>query len=93
MMNVLGTTYILGTGSRHLNPCFGEEGAGAEHEYNVEHGVDGILSHVPQCLGRRQIVTQPPDRVRAGRAATSNISPCAQKIHEEVATEFGSEHL
>ena len=34
---------IFGRRSRNFDPSLGEEGAGTQHEDNVQHGVDGIL--------------------------------------------------
>ena len=39
-------TYIFSTGAGYLDPCLGEEGAGAEHEDDVEDRVDGVFYDV-----------------------------------------------
>ena len=55
--------------------------------------MDGILGHVTQRLGRRQVVAEAARRVGAGRAAARHVRPHAQQVHEEVAAELGSHHL
>lgn len=71
LLELLG--HVLGAGARHLDPGLGEEGARAQHEDNVKHGVDGILRHVPKGLRRRQVVAQASDGVGTGWATASNI--------------------
>lgn len=44
-MRVETQAYIFGRGSRHLNPGLGEEGAGAEHEDNVDNSVDWVIQN------------------------------------------------
>lgn len=36
----------------------GEEGAGAEHENDVDDAMDGVFQHVRKRLGRRQVIAQ-----------------------------------
>ena len=84
---------VFGGGARHVDPSFGEEGARAQHETNVEDGVDWVFGDVAETLRRRQVVAQTADRVGAGRAASSNISPDAQQIDQKVASEFHGQHL
>ena len=66
-------TYILGTGSGDINPGLREECAGAQHEDNVEHSVNGVLCNVPQSFWGWQVVTKSTDGVRPSRTPTTNI--------------------
>lgn len=45
VMRARGHTYIFGRRSRDLNPGLGEEGTGAEHEHDVDDGVNGIIEN------------------------------------------------
>jgi len=44
LLQLLG--HIFSARARHVNPRLREEGAGAEHEDDVENGVDRVLDHV-----------------------------------------------
>ena len=72
----------------HLDPCLWEERTRAEHEDDVEHGVDRVLCHVAQSLRRRQVVAQPADWVGPGWTATPDVSPGSKQVYEEVSAEF-----
>ena len=50
--NPVCSTHVLGTGARHIDPCLGEEGAGAEHEHDVDNGVYGVHIDMRKCLWR-----------------------------------------
>ena len=41
---------VLGRAAGHIDPGLGEEGAGTEHEEDVEERVDGIRQHRTQRL-------------------------------------------
>lgn len=87
------STHILGWGAGDVDPSLGEEGAGAQHEDNVEHRVDGVLQDMTQVLRRREVVAQTAHWVGSGGTAASDISPHSQKVDEEVPMEFHSQHL
>ena len=76
--------HILGRAARHINPGLAEEGAGAEHEGDVEDRVDRVRQDTGKCVRGREVVAEAADGV--GSSAT--IMPHAQKIHEEVAGEL-----
>ena len=59
--------HVLGAGAGHVDPGLVEEGAGAEHERDVEDGVDRVRQHRPQGLVRRQVAAEPVDGGRHGR--------------------------
>ena len=81
---------VFGTGSRDVDPGLGEEGARAEHEGDVEQGVDGIGQHRLQRLGGREIVAETSDRVGT---LGSVVRPDAQQVDQNVSREFRREHL
>ena len=68
-------TYILSRGSRHIDPGLGEEGAWAEHEGDVQDGVDGVLQDVSEGLRGREVVAETADGV--GTAAAT-VGPDSQ---------------
>ncbi|GMT25660.1 hypothetical protein PFISCL1PPCAC_16957 [Pristionchus fissidentatus] len=82
---------VLGGGSRHVNPRLREEGARSEHEHNVDDAVEGILEHVRQRLGRRQVVADTSGGVAA--VSSRGIRPGTEKVDEDVSAELGRKHL
>ena len=82
--------HILGRAARHINPGLAEEGAGSEHEGDVEDGVDGVGEHGGQGLGGTEIVAESTHWVGA---TTSSIIPHSQQIDKEVTSELDTEHL
>ena len=56
-------THVLGGGARDLNPRLGEEGAGAQHEHDVHHGVDGVFQDRAERLGWGQVIAEATHRV------------------------------
>ena len=91
LLELLGD--VLGARAAHVYPRLGEEGARAEHEDDVEHGVDGIVDHRLEVLRRREIVAQATDRVGASRAGAAHVRPHAEQVDEEVAGKLGRQHL
>lgn len=51
--------YVFGARSADIDPGFGEECAGAEHEHDVDEAVDGVFQDVRERLWRREIVANP----------------------------------
>lgn len=86
-------THILGRRAGDVDPGLAEEGAGAQHEDDVEQRVHGVLRDVRQRLGRREVVAQPAHRVGARRPAAAHVRPHAQQVHQEVAAELHRQHL
>ena len=74
--------HILGGAARHVDPCLGEEGAGSQHEGDVEEGVDGVRQHRRQRLGGREVVAETPHGIGA---TSAGIGPDAEQVDEEVA--------
>lgn len=74
-------TYILSRRTGDIDPGLGEEGAGAQHEDDVEYGVHGVVRDVRERLRRAEVVAQPAHRVRARRAAAAHVRPHAQQVH------------
>ena len=87
------SVYIFGGWAGDVDPRLGEESARAQHETNVEQGVDGILGDVAETFGRREVVAQAADRIGTGRTASANIGPNAQQIDQKVAGKFHRQHL
>lgn len=85
--------YIFSGRSRNVDPRLGEKGARAQHEANVEKGVDRILCNVAETLWRREVIAKAAYGIGAGRAATSNVSPNAEQVDQKVARKFNGQHL
>ena len=89
LLQLLGD--VLGTAARHLDPGLAEEGAAAEHEDDVEHGVDRVLHQMAERLRRREVVAEAADGVGPGGAR--RVGPDAQEVHQEVAAKLDRHHL
>ena len=76
--------HVLGRAARHVDPGLAEEGAGAEHEGDVEDRVDRVRQDTGKCVRGREVVAEAAD----GVSSAATIMPHAQKIHEEVAGEL-----
>ena len=86
-------TYILGAGARHFDPGLGEEGAGSQHEDDVENSVDGVLQDVRERLRRREVVAQTSDGVGTCRSTTPDVRPHTKQVDQDVPTELRCQHL
>ena len=82
---------VLCARAAHVDPRLGEEGARAEHKDNVREAMKRIVHNVAEALRRRQIVADAACRIAAIGAL--RVGPRAEQIDEEVAAEFGCEHL
>ena len=81
---------ILGRATGYVNPGLAEEGAAAQHEGDVEDGVDGIGEDGAERLRRREIVAQTPHWVGA---ATSGVIPHTEQVYKEVSGKLNTQHL
>ena len=81
---------ILGRATGYVNPGLAEEGAAAQHEGDIEDGVDGIGEDGAECLRRREIVAQTPHWVGA---ATSGVIPHTEQVYKEVSGKLDTQHL
>ena len=71
LKKIIKNSYILGAGSRHVNPRFGEECARSQHENDVDRRVDGIHQDVAETFRGRKVVAQSADGITAGRSTVS----------------------
>ena len=81
---------ILGRTARHIYPGLAEEGAAAEHEGDVEDGVDGVGEDGAEGLWRREVVAESSDGVGT---ATTGVIPDSEQVDEEVSGKLDTEHL
>ena len=65
--------YIFGRGSWDLNPGLREEGAGAEHEDNVDNRVDRVIQNRTKWLRGRKVVAETTHWVGASWSATRGV--------------------
>lgn len=72
-MLVQTQTYVFGRGSWDLNPGLGEEGAGAEHEDNVDNHVDRVIQDRTKRLWRRKVVAETADWVSPSWSTTRGV--------------------
>ena len=82
--------HVLGAGAGHVDPGLAEEGEGAEHEGDVEDGVDWVRQHQAQRLWQRQVVAETANGVGA---AAAGVIPDAEQVDDEVAGELDAEPL
>ena len=80
--------HVLGAVAGHVDPGLAEEGEGAEHEGDVEDGVDWVRQHQAQRLRQRQVVAETANGVGA---AAAGVIPDAEQV--EVAGELDAEPL
>lgn len=66
-------THIFGGRSRHFDPRLGEKGARAQHEDDVDDGVNGIVQNRPKRLRGRKVVAQAAHRVGTSRSAAGGV--------------------
>lgn len=80
----LGVAQLLGHvvrgGAGHLDPGLGEQGAGGEHEGDVEQGVDGVGCQVAQGGRGGDVVHQAPVRPHLPVV----LLPPPQQLHQDV---------
>lgn len=65
--------YIFGRGSRDLNPSLGEEGAGAEHEDNVDDSMNWVIQYRTKGLWRRKVVAETAHWVGPSWSSTRGV--------------------
>jgi len=66
-------TYIFGRGPRDLDPGLGEEGAGTEHEDDVDAGVNRVVHDRTKRLRRRQVVAETGNWVGPSRSPARGV--------------------
>lgn len=67
----IGNAHIFRRGAGELDPCFGEEGAAAEHKSHVDDRVHRVFHEVTERVGRRHVIA---DAAHRGRAAAALFS-------------------
>lgn len=77
--------------ARNLNPSLGEEGAGNEHECDVNSCVDGIKERLLEVQRRGHVVGDTRSGVELGRSLTR--FPNTEKLDKDVVREAGVQHL
>ena len=82
LLELLGN--IVGRGPRDLNPDLGEEGAGRQHEDDVEDAVEGVGDGLGEGSRGRHVVDKASDRDHL--AAHVHLVPGAEELDELVAT-------
>mmetsp|Transcript_22696 Transcript_22696/g.63031 ORF Transcript_22696/g.63031 Transcript_22696/m.63031 type:complete len:261 (-) Transcript_22696:871-1653(-) len=82
---------IVRRGARHLDPDLGEEGAGGEHEDNVENTVQGVCHSLSDGAWRRHVVDQAADRNHL--AAHVHLVPGSQELDQLVGAKVLEEQL
>lgn len=65
--------YIFGRGSGNLNPGLGEEGAGAQHEDNVDNSMNRIIQNWTEWLWRRKVVAETAHWVGTSWSTTCGV--------------------
>lgn len=89
LLQLLGD--ITGGRTRNLDPRLGEDGAGAEHEDDIDGSVDGVQESVGEVEGRRHVVRE----TRGGIELRGTLLglPDTQKLNEEVLGKAAVQHL
>jgi hypothetical protein len=77
--------------ARNLNPSLGEEGAGNEHEGDVNSCVDGVKERLLEVQRRGHVVGDTRSGVELGRTLTR--FPNTEKLDKDVVREAGVQHL
>lgn len=89
LLELLGN--VAGAGARDLNPGFGEDGAGGEHEYDVERGVNGVHERIGEVQWGRHVVGETSDGIELRRSLLG--LPNTDEADEHVLGETAVEHL
>jgi hypothetical protein len=89
VLELLGN--VTGSGAGNLNPGLGEEGAGNEHEGDVNSGVDGVEESLLEVQRRRHVVGDTGGSVELGGSLTG--LPHSEELDKDVVRETGVQHL
>ncbi|GMR48758.1 hypothetical protein PMAYCL1PPCAC_18953, partial [Pristionchus mayeri] len=80
LLQLLGD--VLSRRARHIDPRLREEGARSEHEDDVDDAVEGILEHVTEGLGRREVVADSTSGVAA--VGSRSIRPGSEQVDKRM---------
>ena len=89
VLELLGN--VTGSRAGNLNPGLGEEGAGHEHERNVDGGVNRVEKSLREVQRGRHVVGNTRRGVELGRALTG--LPDSEKLDQQVVREARVQHL
>lgn len=89
VLELLGN--VAGGGARDLNPGLGQEGAGSQHEGDVDDGVDGVQEGLSDAVGRRHVVGESTGSDHLVGALVR--SPGTEDADEDVFGEAVEDHL
>ena len=89
VLELLGN--VTGSGAGNLNPGLGEEGAGNEHEGDVDSGVNGVEESLLEVQRGRHVVGDTGGSIELGGSLTG--LPHSEELDKNVVGEAGVQHL